>query len=354
MELSKVKVLSPLSFIPFNYFMSGNKDDDNNNQNDNNFFNSGVICDKSAVFEEYRNSYQNRFFHFLEKDVFKDSNTLLEKSCIFKESDEKKVHLLSSTNIELNTLKEKTIKNNYLEIFHNTEILYKELNRDMNSLKKKQKERIRTKVYESENKQIDKEIEKIIKSMTQKVKLCEVNIREISSIPDSYLSNIDKKIKDNIKVILSQKFHDFSCEFRKNEQQFTEKLQRLGTNSSIIDDEDTSLKDFDRKHANNFFFMQDEVNSQLKKRNECIDSLLSSINELSSIFKDLQTVVQEQGTILDRIDYNIDIAVDNTKKAYGHINEANKLQKQSCFRNTVLIIMFIIFVESILVINKYL
>ena len=50
MELSKVKVLSPLSFIPFNYFISGNKDDDNNNQNDNNFFNSGVICDKSAVF----------------------------------------------------------------------------------------------------------------------------------------------------------------------------------------------------------------------------------------------------------------------------------------------------------------
>ena len=350
MELLKAKTLSPLSLIPFNYFMNGKED---NKQTDY-VFNSGVICDKFATFKEYRNSYQNRFFHFLEKDLIKDSNSLLENSSIFNESDDKKVRLLSSTNIELNTLKEKSNNNNYLEIFHNTEVLYKELYKDMSALKRKQQERIKTKVYESENKQIDKEIEKIIKSMTQKVKLCEVNIREISSIKDSYLSNIDKKIKDNIKVILSQKFHDFSCEFRKNEQQFTEKLQRLGTNSSIIDDEDTSLKDFDRKHANNFFFMQDEVNSQLKKRNECIDSLLSSINELSSIFKDLQTVVQEQGTILDRIDYNIDIAVDNTKKAYGHINEANKLQKQSCFRNTVLIIMFIIFVESILVINKYL
>jgi syntaxin 16 len=100
--------------------------------------------------------------------------------------------------------------------------------------------------------------------------------------------------------------------------------------------------------------MQDEENSELKIRNECINSLLSSINELTSIVKDLQTVVQEQGTILDRIDYNIDIAMDNTQKAYGHINEANKLQKQSCFRNTVLIIMFIIFFEFILLINKYL
>jgi syntaxin 16 len=352
MEFSK-KVLSPLSLIPINYFMSSNKDD-NNNQIDN-FFISGVICDKSAIFKEYRNSYQNRFFHFLEKDVFKDSNNLLKNSSIFNEyDDDKKEHLLSSTNIELKNLKDKSIKNNYLEIFHNTEELYKELNNDMNSLKKKQLERIKTKVYESENKQIDKEIEKIIKSMTQKVKSCEINIKEISSIPDSYLSNIHCKIKDNIKTTLSQKFHDFSCEFRKNNQQFMEDLQKLGTKSSIIDDEDTSLKDFDRKHSNNFFFMQDEENSELKIRNECINSLLSSINELTSIVKDLQTVVQEQGTILDRIDYNIDIAMDNTQKAYGHINEANKLQKQSCFRNTVLIIMFIIFFEFILLINKYL
>ena len=347
MDFLKAKTLS---LIPINYFSLNNKNEDETDST----FKSGVIRDRFTTFSEYRNNFKIRFYHFFEKDIFKESESALENSTIFREPDDKKTRLLPQPNIELKNLKEINSNDNYIDLFHNTEILYKELNKDMSSLKRKQQERIKTKVYESENKQIDKEIEKIIKSMTQKVKLCEVNIREISSIPDSYLSNIDKKIKDNIKVTLSQKFHDFSCEFRKNEQQFMEKLQRLGTNSSVIDDEDTSLKDFDRKHANNFFFMQDEVNSQLKKRNECIDSLLSSINELSSIFKDLQTVVQEQGTILDRIDYNIDIAVDNTKKAYGHINEANKLQKQSCFRNTVLIIMFIIFVEFILVINKYL
>ena len=99
--------------------------------------------------------------------------------------------------------------------------------------------------------------------------------------------------------------------------------------------------------------MQYNKNSQLKKRNKCINSLVSSINELSSIFKDLQAVVQEQGTILDRIDYNIDLAWENTKKAYGHISEANKLQEQSCFRNVSIILMRIIFIESIKVINKF-
>ena len=350
MEFIKSKTLAPISLNPFSYFSQNSENKDLTESR----FNSGIIRDRFETFFEYRNSFQNRFFHFLEKDIFKDSNSALENSSIFNDSDEKKVRLLSSMNLELNSLKDKK-SINYLEIFHNTEIIYKELIKDMNLLKRKQQERIKTKVYESENKQIDKEIEKIIKSMTQKVKICEINIKEITTIPDSNLSNIDIKIKDNMRITLSQKIHDFSYEFRKNEEQFVEKLKKLGTNSSVIDDEDTSIKDFEKKHSTDFLFNKyDNNNSQLEKRNECIDSLLLSINELSSIFKDLQTVVQEQGTILDRIDYNIDIAWDNTKKAYGHISEANKLQKTSCFRNSTLIVMFIIFFESILLINKYL
>ena len=128
----------------------------------------------------------------------------------------------------------------------------------------------------------------------------------------------------------------------------------MGNKLSVIDDEDTTLKDFDKKYSDKFFYTKMENNSQLSARNKSIDSLLESINELSKIFKDLQTVVQEQGTILDRIDYNIEIAEENTKSAVGHLNEADKLQKQSCFRNVTLIVMFVIFVEAILLINKYL
>jgi hypothetical protein len=177
----------------------------------------GVICDKFEKFCEYRKSYQNHFFHYLENDIFKESNSLLENS-ILNDSDEKRVLLLSQKNIELaelNALKNKNT--NFFELFHSTEFIYKELNNDMNLLRRRQQDRIKTKVYESENKQIDKEIEKIIKSMTNKVKLCEINIKQIAAIPDTSLSDIDIKIKDNIKVNLSQKIHDFSYNFRKNE-----------------------------------------------------------------------------------------------------------------------------------------
>ena len=346
--IKKTSSLSPISLNPFSYFGSSKEINDQQQSN----FIPGISRDRFFQFNEYRNSFQIRFFHFLENDIFKESNSVIENSSILNDLDDKKEYLLSSTNIELNTLKNK-INRNYLEIFRNTEIIYKELNKDMSLLKKMQQERIKTKVYESENKQIDKEIEKIIKLMTQKVKICEINIKEISSIPDSSLSDVDSRIKDNMRIILSQKIHDFSYEFRKNEQQFMEKLKKLGSNSSVIDDEDTSLQDLEEKHSK-LFNIQENKSEKNQRNEECIDSLVSSINQLSSIFKDLQAVVQEQGTILDRIDYNIEIAMENTKKAHGHLSEANKLQKQSCFRNASLILLFIIFVESILVINKYL
>jgi len=147
------------------------------------------------------------------------------------------------------------------------------------------------------------------------------------------MSKTEQTIKDNIILNLSNKIQEFSFEFRKNQKEFTEKLQKMGNKLSVIDDEDTSLKDFDKKYSDKFFYTKVETNSQILARNKSIDSLLESINELSNIFKDLQTVVQEQGTILDRIDYNLEIAEENTKSAYGHLNEANNLQKKSCFRN---------------------
>ena len=352
MEYLKNKTLAPLKLIPFS-FSFGQSNPSANPASP--LFKSGVINDRFITFSEYRSSFQNRFFHFLDKNLFNDTNKLLDNSSIFNDkhyTEEKKEHLLSSTNMELSALKDK--KNNFLELYNNTEVVFKGLKRDFDLLKKKHEERLKTKVYESENKQIDREIEKIINLMTQKVRLCEINIKEISSIPNALMSKIEQTIKDNIILNLSNKIQEFSYEFRKNEQEFTERLQKMGNKLSVIDDEDTSIKDFDKKYSDKYFFTYSNNESKIMAKNKGIDSLLESINELSSIFRDLQTVVQEQGTILDRIDYNIEIAAENTKSAYGHINEADKLQKQSCFRNVTLIIMFIIFAEALLIINKFL
>jgi syntaxin 16 len=49
-------------------------------------------------------------------------------------------------------------------------------------------------------------------------------------------------------------------------------------------------------------------------RNIEINNLVTSINDLAVLFKELSVLVIEQGTILDRIDYNIEEALDHTIK----------------------------------------
>ena len=106
-------------------------------------------------------------------------------------------------------------------------------------------------------------------------------------------------------------------------------------------------------NSNNFLQTQDENNAILRKRDEEISTLLDSINDLASIFKDLQVLVQHQGTILDRIDYNIEAALDNSKEAHKQLVKANEHMKSNCFRNMTLVLIIIIFIEAILLIFKF-
>lgn len=68
----------------------------------------------------------------------------------------------------------------------------------------------------------------------------------------------------------------------------------------------------------------DDVNfshTMALQREEELRNLLRSIEELNTIFKDISILVIEQGTILDRIDYNIEQAEHNVIKAEEHLIE---------------------------------
>lgn len=208
---------------------------------------------------------------------------------------------------------------------------------------------------DEENKVIDQRIKELIINMTIKVKKCEDNIKRLSQIimtpPD------EMRVKDNMKINLAEKIKDFTHEFRVNEEKYMRNYKELvGDNSSnkeklIEISLDDSPYEQVNTSANNF--LQETVDISLKKRDEEISTLLSSISELATIFKDLQILVQEQGTILDRIDYNIDAALTSTEDAHKSLKKANENMKQNCFRNATMVLLIVIFVFSVLLLLKF-
>lgn len=323
-------------------------------------FVSGIIRDQTKLFNEYRTNFQNRFFHNLEKDIFDDTKKLLSSSFLFIEkADNKNTKLLNYDQIELQDISYNLDNSNYVESYKKVNNILDELLTNFASLKSFQQERIKPKFVDEDiqNKKIDGEIDKLIIKMMKKIKFCEALTKMIKEKKSEVNTSLEK-VKNNIKIFLTTKIQNFSNEFRQNQQQYLKYLKDMGiiiySNEDKNNKSQSLLNDNDDEKKNFLYTKDDDVNIQIKKRDEDIDILVKSINELSGIFKDLQNIVQEQGTILDRIDYNINISYENSQEGLKNLKKAEQHNNESCFRNAILLLFFIIFVETILIICKLL
>ena len=320
----------------------------------------GIIRDQTKLFNEHRTNFQNRFFHNLEKDIFDDTKKLLSSSFLFIEkADNKNTKLLNYDQIELQDISYNLDNSNYVESYKKVNNILDELLTNFASLKSFQQERIKPKFVDEDiqNKKIDGEIDKLIIKMMKKIKFCEALTKMIKEKKSEVNTSLEK-VKNNIKIFLTTKIQNFSNEFRQNQQQYLKYLKDMGiiiySNEDKNNKSESLLNDNDDEKKNFLYTKDDDVNIQIKKRDEDIDILVKSINELSGIFKDLQNIVQEQGTILDRIDYNINISYENSQEGLKNLKKAEQHNNESCFRNAILLLFFIIFVETILIICKLL
>ena len=71
-------------------------------------------------------------------------------------------------------------------------------------------------------------------------------------------------------------------------------------------------------------------------RSREIEEIVSATSDLAALFKELSVLVIEQGTIIDRIDYNVENALESTKKGRKHLVGARKAQKSNRSRGVLI------------------
>ena len=305
----------------------------------------GIFVNKFNQFKNYRIEFLNSSSN-INYNLYNDNNKLLESFL-----NEDKISIKNSKLLEMNSF---PITNdndkNFIDIFNNSKSLYEELCNNLITLKSYQQKRIIPKFDEEENIEIDKNIKKLIIVMTNKVKKCEDNIKLLNKFNKFNLSEQEKEMQENMTIHLITNLKEFSNNFRINEQNYVKNFKHFG-NQDYNTEENEIL---DNEINNNDLFGQKEIDITLKKRDQEINLLLNSLNDLSTIFKDLQNVILAQGTILDRIDFNIDTAALNVEKANKHLKKADEALKKSCYVKAMGFILIVIFIESILLIFKFL
>lgn len=80
----------------------------------------------------------------------------------------------------------------------------------------------------------------------------------------------------------------------------------------------------------------------IAQREREIEDIAQSIIELSDLFRDLQTMIIDQGTMLDRIDYNVERMAMDVKAADKELVVAAGYQKQTIKRKIILLLMLLV------------
>ena len=84
-----------------------------------------------------------------------------------------------------------------------------------------------------------------------------------------------------------------------------------------------------------------------------IQSVVRSITELSEVFQDLGTIIVEQSSIIDRIDYNIENAVVSTEAGMVELKKAEKYQKKNRKMMVIVVMACITIVMLFFLIMKH-
>ncbi len=172
-----------------------------------------------------------------------------------------------------------------------------------------------------------------------------------------WTSGAEKKMKDNITNKIALQLQELSGAFRKKQQEYLKSVQRLESRgvkdafSPMIDDDD--VDDFvDKGFTTSQQQMANNLSAIVSQREKEIVAVAKSIEELASLFKDLSLLIVEQGTILDRIDYNCEQTVHNTQQAVVQLQGANESQKKQRSKLCMLLLCVLILIAIMALIVK--
>jgi len=198
-------------------------------------------------------------------------------------------------------------------------------------------------------------VEIITADITKLFHQSQMKIKRIGT--EEKLSQEERKVKTNIQSALASKIQDLSQQFRKNQKAYLQTLRSRSkkgkAGAGFINFEEVDIEEFEDKGFTEQALKEAQgLEARVSQRERDIKLIAKSINDLAEIFKDLSVLVIDQGTILDRIDYNLEQSAVYIEEGTEALGKASEQQKKYRTKLCILLLLILVLVMVVVIIIK--
>jgi len=173
------------------------------------------------------------------------------------------------------------------------------------------------------------------------------------------LRSREKLVVGNIVAALVARLQEVAERFRGSQGSYLRKVEAREKQSSQYfstfqgeeEEEDDGLLVAGASWSQQDVILMEDQSKLLRKREQEITSIVQSIQDLNTIFKELATMVSEQGEMVDRIDVNIENASIKVDEGLRQLQQAHKHQKANrkmkcimCLAPTLILLLLVLIV----------
>jgi len=210
----------------------------------------------------------------------------------------------------------------------------------------------------------DHEIDILTQEITRLLKNCESGLKRIATIGNpagGSLPQQERTVRLNVMRALATELQSLSKGFRMAQKDFLLRLrgqEEMGQEFFAGEDGDSKKPlSFDEALERGFTEAElaqlQEVEQTATEREKEIIRIAQSINDLAAIFKELSVLVIEQGTVLDRIDYNVEQTLVKVNLAVGDLVQADKYSAQARTCKCIIALTIVVIILTIILIWKH-
>lgn len=205
---------------------------------------------------------------------------------------------------------------------------------------------------------MENRIENMTRNITDRFRRAERILKQVGAATRR-AGGEEAAIGANVQRSLAKQLQELSVSFRQSQRKYLAEVQaQKGLSTGTSNGHFAGIGDLSTEEGGSFFTSQqvqvvDDLQEAIESRDQEISKIAQSIEELGTIFKELAVLVIDQGTILDRIDYNMETVVESTRTGVKQLERAERAQANARPMKCIACLVFTIFILMILLVLKH-